>query len=103
MERCFIIEKDSELERDYQNYIDITEKNKVKFKAFVKENITNEEYSYAQNSSELRISLTDEEATAFSSQLKKGYDYSNGRKIYTFKKNSVLGKKYAKNRNKDNV
>lgn len=97
MERCFIVEKGSELERDYREYKAITKENEAKIKAFVKDNITtNKEFYYAQNSSVLQISLTPEEATKYASQTKNGFVYSNGRKIYTFKKNSAIGKAYAK-------
>lgn len=96
MERCFTINADSALYKNYKEYINTSEINTAKIKAFISDNITKEEFSYARNSSTLRVSLTPTEATAFASQLKKDYTYANNRKIYTFKKNSAIGKAYDK-------
>lgn len=95
MERCFIIEKSAELYREYYDYKELWEKNHDTIKRFVAANITEVKgFSYAAYD-DFSITLNDELYKKFSSQLKKNYRYYGKKKLYTFKKNSPIGKLYA--------
>lgn len=96
MERCFIIEKEADLYKKYYDYTALRDKNDKVITAFVRENIKDTStYSYLPMSDTLGIELTDEEYEKFKNQLTKGYRWlENSGKLYTFKKNSSIGKKY---------
>ena len=96
MERCFVIEKEASLHKKYYDYVALRNKNNEIIKTFVRENIKdNSDYSYLPLSETFGIELSDEEYEKFKNQLTKGYRWlESGRKLYTFKKNSPIGKKY---------
>lgn len=95
MEKCFIIESSAKLHERYYAYNDLWEKNHKAIKKFVAENITEAKgYSYSAYD-DFAITLNDETYSKFSSQLKKDYRYVAGKKLYTFKKRSPIGKLYS--------
>lgn len=96
MERCFVIEKEAALYKKYYDYTTLRDKNNEIITDFVRENIKDaSDYSYLPMSETFSIELTDEEYEKFKNQLTKGCRWlGEGRNLYTFKKNSQIGKKY---------
>lgn len=98
MEKCFIIESSAELHKDYYDWVALRDKNNEIIKNFVAENIT-ERYPFTymtQFGGTFGITLTNEEYEKFKSQLKKDYTWTRDNEpLYTFKKNSNIGKRYA--------
>lgn len=98
MEKCFIIESSAELHKKYFDYIALRNKNNEIVKKFIYENISEKEnFTYSTNRDRsFSLVLTDEEYEKFKPQLLKSYTYTGKGKLYTFKKNSQIGKLYAK-------
>lgn len=98
MERCFIIESSAELHKEYFGYIALSDKNNGIIKKFVSENITERtNFTYGTNRDcSFSIILNDDEYEKFKPQLLKSYTYTKEGKLYTFKKNSQIGKLYAR-------
>lgn len=96
MERCFIIEKEASLHKKYYDYVALRDKNHEVISAFISENIKDTpKYSYFADFDTFGIDLTNEEYEKFKNQLTKGYRrLEDGRKLYVFKRNSRIGKKY---------
>lgn len=96
MERCFVIEKEAALHKKYYDYAALRDKNNEIIKTFVRENIKDTSgYSYISMSDTFGIELTNEEYEKFKNQLKKDYRcLDDGGKLYIFKMNSPIGKKY---------
>lgn len=99
MEKCFIIESSAELHKDYYDWVALRNKNNEIVKKFVVENITERHpFTYMTGfGGTFGITLTNEEYEKFKSQLKKDYTWTRDNEpLYTFKKNSDIGKRYAK-------
>lgn len=98
MEKCFIIESSAKLHKKYFDYIALRNKNNEIVKKFIYENISEKEnFTYSTNRDcSFSLVLTNEEYEKFKPQLLKSYTYTGKGKLYTFKKNSQIGKLYAK-------
>ncbi len=98
MERCFIIESSAELHKKYYDYIALQDKNREIIKNFVSENITDRaDFTYSTNRDKsFSVVLTDEEYEKYKTQLLASYTYAEEGKLYTFRKNSKIGRQYTK-------
>ena len=98
MEKCFIIESSAELHKDYYDWVALRNKNNEIVKKFVVENITERHpFTYMTGfGGTFGITLTNEEYEKFKSQLKKDYTWTRDNEpLYTFKKNSDIGRRNA--------
>lgn len=96
MERCFIITEKATLHKKFYDYLDAVTHNNSLIKAFVIENKIKEttDYHYRAIPGVFGITLNKEEYERFFKQLRKDAEWVKNEGLYTFKKNSEIGKKF---------
>lgn len=99
MERCFVIEENAKLHKEYMDYKELNDKNIEIVKKFIRDNIK-DDISYTSfiiYSDTLAVTLSSKDREKFKNQLKATPIYGSPYgAAYTFKKNSPIAKEYKK-------